>query len=267
MGWIPSYKKPGGGSEYVPPEWSTGTDAEIVEALEKHYTGEIDLTEYWSVGDERTVSLSAMSADGSMESHVAQDIIFVLSAKGGYILSDEITECCFQVDQKYLFSNGTYGEIGPLVSNRNDQSWFGSLRDVWCNSVFYNSIPVSLRPIFKEFKLYAREYSSQTAYRYFTLRAEKELFGTNTNANSSYESTLSQVEYYETSINRVKANSVIQTSDGYNSANYWLRSPRNPSTGIGFCCVVSRYRGLTADSGYDTYPNSSLQGISVFGVI
>jgi len=48
--------------QYTPPDWATGTDAQIVEAINKDRAGEINLRDYWSVGDTRTVNLSAMGA-------------------------------------------------------------------------------------------------------------------------------------------------------------------------------------------------------------
>ena len=120
-------------TEYVPPSWSDGTDEEIVEALEKHYAGEIDLTEYWSVGDERTVSLSSMGEMSPLtDTHAAQDVVFVLSNVGGKYLADGVTECAFQVDQKNCLL-----ETGRMHNfSSNSGGWRDCHRRTWCNSIY-----------------------------------------------------------------------------------------------------------------------------------
>jgi hypothetical protein len=52
-----------------------GTEQEIYDMLEAHYKGVIDVSNYWSVGDSRTIHLSAMEATYVGESHRAQDMI------------------------------------------------------------------------------------------------------------------------------------------------------------------------------------------------
>ena len=63
--------------------WADGTDAEIVAMVNAADDGMINLADYWSVGDERQVTLSAMEATGVGESHVEQTVTFVLMNAGG----------------------------------------------------------------------------------------------------------------------------------------------------------------------------------------
>ena len=49
--------------------WAGGTDEEIVKMVQLADEGKINLSDYWAVGDTRTVQLSAMSATGVGESH------------------------------------------------------------------------------------------------------------------------------------------------------------------------------------------------------
>lgn len=51
--------------------WADGTDEQIAAMIQAADEGEINLADYWNVGDERTVQLSAMEATGVGESHVA----------------------------------------------------------------------------------------------------------------------------------------------------------------------------------------------------
>lgn len=70
----------GGGVKIV--TWADGTDEEIVAMVEAADKGEINLADHWKVGDERVVHLSAMAATEVEESHVAQDVVFVLMHMG-----------------------------------------------------------------------------------------------------------------------------------------------------------------------------------------
>lgn len=238
----------GGGGTYTPPTWSGGTDAEIVEALEKHYNGEIDLTEYWSVGDERTVSLSAMSATGVGESHVAQDVVFVLMNVGGKYLSDGVTECAFVVGQKSCLS-----ETGAMHSSSSTGiAWHNCLRRTWCNDVYYNAIPSTLRSIFQQHLNItgtAGSTATTTVTDYFALPSEKEILGYTSYANSTAESSLSQFSYYATSSNQSKG------------VSYWTRSRRSSSSSARFV-YFSNSSNATSYSSMNT-----AIGIAPFGVI
>lgn len=234
------------------PTWENGTDAEIAEALNAHYLGIINLYDYWSVGDERVVTLSAMEATGVDESHVSQNVTFVLSNVGGKYLADGVTECVFQVDQKDSLTERGYVNS----TNTNVGGWKNSARRIWCNSVYKNAIPSSLRGIFKEFinqsglgntSISGVENTTDT----FALRADIEVFGSIT---YSVAGEGSQVTYYQTSSNRLKRNG--------NSASYqvwWERSPRS-GYGDSFC-------GVNGNGDFYYSIASSTYGIAPFGVI
>lgn len=215
---------PGGYKEkayvYIPPTWSEGTDEEIVEALEKHYNNEIDLTEYWSIGDERTVSLSAMSAYSPLtETHDAQDVTLVLLNVGRKELVtpiNEHTECVFIVGQKNCLTTK-----GLFNNSSKTTGWNSSDRRGWCNNTYYNAIPSSIRSIFKLHNNYVSDaYNATTSTKsedYFCLPSEKEITGSVSGASSNAEANNFLLTYYETAANRIK-----QVS-GTNSA-YWTSS-------------------------------------------
>jgi hypothetical protein len=229
--------------------WSTGTDEEIVAMVNAADNGLIKLSDYWKVGDTRSINLSAMDATGVGESHASQSAEFVLMNVGGKKLSND-KECNFVVGTK-----DSLNESGHMnSSDTNSGGWNSCKRRTWCNSVFYNAIPTALRPIFKQFKnvtASGASTSTTTSTDYFALPAEKEIFGSVTYANSTAESSNSQFEWYKTSSNRVKKVN--------GSAYYWWE--RSPGTGNpGFCLVGSGGSADYASSGFTT-------GISPFGCI
>ena len=260
MGWIPSYKKPGSGGD-MPTiiTWSGGTDEEIVAMLQAHYDGLLDIHDYWSVGDERTISLSAMSAYSPLtDTHVAQDVTFVLTNVGGKYLSDGVTECAFQVDQKDCLK-----EKGYLHSTSNNIWATVCARRPWCNDTYYNSIPSTIRPIFKQFINQTGNADGGTSWAssgvvdtidYFSLRAEIEILGT---TSKSVSGEGSQVDYYKTSSNREKQINGQSSTDDY----YWGRSP-SYNTYNRVVCFCSSLGGTI----YQNSPTWA-RGIAPFGVI
>ena len=217
--------------------WAGGTDEEIVAMVEAADQGVINLSDYWAVGDIRTVQLSAMSATGVGESHAAQQVDLVLMHAGGYDLNAAVasgrTKCSFVVGLKDSLAEAGYMNS----SDTNSGSWNGSARRTWCNNVFRNAIPSTLRAIFKQFKtVTAQTYNgstNQTSVDYFALPAEREIFDARNYCNQTEYNALFQFDYYKTASNRVKKLGKTGTA-----SYWWERSPYyNYSTS--FCYVSS----------------------------
>ena len=216
--------------------WAGGTDEEIANMVAAADAGIINLTDYWAVGDERQVSLSTMSATGVDESHASQTVTFVLMNAGGKTLANATpsgrTECSFIVGMK----NGLAEKGYMNSSDTNSGGWEACARRTWCNDVFRNAIPSTLRNIFKQhLNVTASGSSSTTATStdYFALPAEKEIFGAVTYANSTAEANLTQFEYYKTSSNRIK-----KAGDSGSAYYWWERSPYSGYS-LSFCYVYS----------------------------
>lgn len=212
--------------EIVP--WSTGTDKQIAAMVAAADAGKIVLSDYWSAGDMRTVHLSAMSASsGTGETHAAQDVQFVLTDPGHYTLANG-KPCNFVVLQKNCLN-----ESGKMNSSAtNTGGWNDCPRRTWCNSVYRDAIPSSLRGIFKLFTTYAANgtgTSSVASSDYFALFSEKEIFGSTKYANTTAEAQNSQLDYYKKTSNRKKLVNV-------SASRWWERSPTDGNSGA-FCCV------------------------------
>ena len=225
--------------------WAGGTDEEIVAMVEAADQGLIILSDYWAVGDTRTVQLSAMSATGVGESQSAQEVDLVLMHAGGYELNEAVasgrTTCSFIVGQKDSLATAGYMNS----SNTNSGSWDGSARRAWCNSVYKNALPSTLLPIFKQFKtITAQTYNGSTnqeSVDYFALPAAKEVFGgsatsagdATSHSNLTEFNALFQFDYYKTASNRVKKLGKTGSAD-----SWWERSPYY-NTSTYFCNVNS----------------------------
>ena len=210
--------------------WASGTDEQVAAMVAAADAGQIDLSDYWSAGDTRTVRLSAMSGSVSNanESHAAQDVQMVLTDPGHYTLA----------------AQGT-----------NSGGWENCPRRTWCNSVYRNAIPASLRGIFKQFKVRTANGSGSGVTEstdWFSLFSEKEIFGSTTYANSSAESQNTQLNWYKTSSNRIKRVN--------GSAYFWWE--RSPYSGYS-----NRFCFVTGSGSADwNYANGS-SGLAPFGCI
>ena len=132
-----------------------GTDEELKAMLDAHYAGQINIHDYWNVGDERTVHLSAMDSGDIGESHVEQDVQMILVNSGEMMLSDNNTECAFVVMQKDPLKNGDEIEVGSLgvngtTSDYSTYTWGNSKRKQWCNDTYYNSIAEGFRGLIRQ---------------------------------------------------------------------------------------------------------------------
>jgi len=234
--------------------WQNGTDDEIAAMIAAADAGQIDLTDYWSIGDERTVSLSAMAATGVGETHAAQSVTFVLmdtGANSGYKDANDKT-VNFVVGLKHSLNENGYMNR----TNTNAGSWESCARRTWCNNVFRMAIPETLRGIFKQFKtVTASENNSdtlKTSLDYFALFAEKEVFGTNTYSRAAEANALKQIKYYEVSANRIK-------NVNGSAAIWWERSPSS-NYSYNFC-IVNIYGNAGSNFASDA------GGVASFGCI
>ena len=211
--------------------WADGTDEEIAAMVAAADAGQITLSDYWKASDTRTVHLSAMSGSvaNANESHAAQDVQFVLTDPGHYTLANG-KPCNFVVLQKDCLK-----ESGVMNSqDTNSGGWNDCPRRTWCNSVYRNAIPSTLRGMFKQFKVRTANGSGSGVTEstdWFSLFSEKEVFGSTSYADSSVESQNTQLDWYKTSSNRIKR------MNG-SAVLWWERSPRSGNSRQ-FCHVTS----------------------------
>lgn len=232
--------------------WADGTDEEVAAMVAAADAGKLNLSDYWHEGDTRTVHLSAMSGSvpNANESHVAQDVVMVLTDPGHYTLANG-KPCSFVVLQKDCLK-----ETGVMNENYTSSGgWDSCPRRTWCNSVYRNAIPASLRGIFKQFKVHTATGTgsgSKDSTDWFSLFSEKEVFGSTSYANGSAESQNTQLNWFKTSSNSIKYRNGI-------AVYWWERSPGNGY--VGYFCHASR-------NGYADWAYSdSSYGLAPFGCI
>ncbi len=245
------------GGDYDVVSWADGTDEQIVKLLAAADKGLVDLAEDcgWQVGDTRIVTLGAMAATGVGEAHEGQQVKLVLSHAGATpgISRVDGKKIHFQVDLvDCLNEKGYMNDTGT-----NSGSWDGCARRTWCNKVFYNAVPETIRPIFKEMKVTTAEtYNgslNKESHDYFALRAEMEIFGICSYSNATEAAALGQVDYYKN-----ETQHRVKHAQGSTSL-WWLRSPG--ATNSSYFCIVS-------SGGSANHSNASAtHGVAPFGCI
>jgi len=254
-----------GSFPYVPPpiveivSWEEGTDAQIAAMVAADRSGTINLQDYWSVGDTRSVSLSAMEATGVGETHAAQTVNLVLmdSTCRGFTWTETpssgVTVPRFIVGMKdSLKENGYMNAEGT-----NAGGWRDCARRAWCNSIFYNALPTDLKPIFKYFSWSQGQGGTDTGVNttsdIFALAVDKTIFGSSSNAVEAESALYAQWTWYSTASNRIKK------VNGSNS-QWWEASALKNNTNA-FLNV--------SNAGAATSGNNAIRtrGISPFGCV
>nr|DAG44772.1 MAG TPA: collagen triple helix repeat protein [Bacteriophage sp.] len=247
--------------------FADGTDAEITKMIEAHYAGKINVKNYWSIGDKRTIHHNAMAATGVSESHRANDYVYVIIGIEHDDLVTAIngkTKAAITIQtERILYLNTTqeysdaydtaygYGYMNP--TNSNDGGWESCARRTWCNNTYKKCLPAYIQNMMKQVKkLTSAGYYSdtiKTSNDYAFLTSEIEVFGT---ATQSFTGEGRRYQYFKNATaNRYKKPLHSSTSV---SGSWWERSPY-VNNSISFCYV-------NADGISDVNSASALVGIA-----
>ncbi len=221
----------GGGGPVKIVSWAGGSNTEVAAMIEAADNGLIDLHDYWTVGDERVVHLSAMPDTLTGEGHGAQNAILVLMDSNcigfSYNTADASgsTTPKFMVGIKGVLNDGFTYESGYINSTTsNAGGWRDCVRRAWCNEMLFQAMPIYIQTSFKPFKWKTGMGGAYTSglnetIDYLGLYPEKAILGSNVTYAQTDESALyTQWEYYENASNRIKY-------VGNASAGYWTASP------------------------------------------
>lgn len=212
----------------------TATWEQLNAMAEAYYNDEITLDEiktYWTVGDMRTISVSAMSATGVGESQSAQDVELVILDFEHDDLTTPInghTKALVTLQQRDALS--ARGYINS--TDTNSAGWTSSARRTWCNNIYKAALPSDLQAMIKSVNKLtsagAQSTINTTSDDCF-LVSEIEVFGSIA-YSAAGEGT--QYTYYTTSSNRVKYNGIERSI----VCDWWERSPYE-SDATAFCAV------------------------------
>ncbi len=241
--------------------FADGTDVEIEKMIEAHYAGKISISDYWAVGDKRTIHHNAMDATGVSEPHRANDYVYVIIGIEHDDLVTAIngktkaaitiqTERMLYLDTTTEYNSSYDGshECGYInSSSTNSGGWEGCARRAWCNNVYKKCLPTYIQNMMKQVKkltsVGSRSSTIKASNDYAFLLSEIEIFGSTT---YSYAGEGKQYQYFKNAIaNRYKK---PRYNDSHVSGHYWERSPYSGSENK-FCYVNisgnSYYNGVS----------------------
>lgn len=239
-----------------------GTDAEIAKMIQAHYNNKIKISDYWAVGDTRTVSLSAMAATGVGESHRAQSVKFVIGGFNHDDLTSPINghtkaavtllqkDCLMDATSASNVNNGSADtEKGYMnSSNTNVGGWKNCARRTWCNNVYFKALPTTwqsmVKTVNKKASVGNNSSTIETVQDKIFLAAEIEIFGSTT---YSFSGEGTQYQYYKNATaNRYK---MPKWTSSYVSHVYWERSPYSGDSTY-FCAVGYGGSASAANANY-----------------
>ena len=153
-------------------DWATASDETIVNMVARADAGEINLRDYWNVGDTRKVTLSAIAKDSGsvILAQPEQEIELVLRldtlSDANYELESPVpsnrTKPSFLVETKDCLENLSpfdfiEGEKNVTVTQDGDYTATLSYKTLnshtWLNNNFFNALPSVLKSIFKTVKI------------------------------------------------------------------------------------------------------------------
>ena len=241
--------------------FADGTDEEIAKMVEAHYANKINIADYWTIGDKRKVNLSAMSATYVGESHRAQivemaiadfdhdDLVTSINGHSKAAITLTQVDCLMDASNASNPVNGSSNSENGYMNNTNTNigGWESCARRTWCNSVYYNALPSTIKSTVKEVKKLTsaggQSSTINTTNDKVFLLSEIEIFGSTSYSKSGEGS---QYEYYKTTANRYK---LPKWGSSSNSHIYWDRSPYGSNSSC-FCCVRSGGNADWDSAGY-----------------
>ena len=244
--------------------WDVATDSQVAAMVNGYYSGDLGLgaiKSVWAVGQEREISLSAMTGGDitntevsgvtntlTAEVHRAQTVKMVIldfdhdelttaqGSKTKALITLGQKDCLMDADceagTKYGSSNTEIGRMNN--SDTNLGGWKGCPRRTWCNNNYYNALPNYLKTLVKTVNKLSSEGNQSTnivtTQDKCWLVSETEVYRTRF---YSADGEGTQYPYYATASNRYKLPKWRSSSV---SNFWWERSPRSNATSF---CLVS----------------------------
>ena len=136
--------------------------------LAAHYSGKINIRDYWSLGDSRTISLSSMGKSTPMQVQPAQTSELVIIGFNHDTLETPINgkpKSAMTVQVKNCLS----GSGGFNTTGRYDSGliWSSSSAYYWCNQLFTSMLPSDISGLIKPVNKISNRYSGQSDYAHY----------------------------------------------------------------------------------------------------
>lgn len=186
--------------------WSRGTDEEVVSMITAARQGQYNLSDYWKVGDKRTITLNSIDGVGGGAKHRSQQVDIVISEFGGKKLQDNTT-CLMQWDFKHCMEQ----ECVMNTTDTNAGGYESTVIAPWLDNKVFYALPAWLQGVSKPFYMTTGRGNGSsyvnTKVHKLGLRTAKEIAGTSGTSgwgNVAEASANNHITYYQTTKNRDK---------------------------------------------------------------
>lgn len=233
--------------------WEKGTDAEVVSMITAARNGQYKLSDYWKVGDKRTITLGTIEGVGGAAAVQNAQVDIVITEFGAKTLQNG-TACLLQWD----FASIPIA-VPMRTTDTNSGGYESSLIASWLDSKVFTALPAWLKNVSKSFyaKTSAGSGSSTVNNKIHNLclRTEKEIFGTSYRSPAEGNAN-TYITYYKTEANRKKEGSYWLATTYYESGDTYGNSRY-------MCYVQSNYYGTSLTAGLA----SNYLGVAPYGCI
>jgi hypothetical protein len=225
--------------------------------LEAHYNGEINIADYWAVGDTRTESITAIASGTTGETQDTQEVELIIIGINHDNKADGSGKAAITVQTKNTLV--TTGVMYSSYSGPDYSLWSTCPRRTWCNNDFKSSLSNWIQNLIQTVSKITNRYAWETysAYRGQTtttddvfLLSEFEVFGSHQYLKSTYGSLNSdgtQYDYMKTESNRIKSGG---------SSTWWIRTSMVESN------LNSGIYLVTSSGSASVYPSNYSFGIA-----
>ena len=216
--------------------WEKGTDEEVVSMITAARQGQYNLSDYWKVGDKRTITLNSIDGVGGGATHRSQQVDIVISEFGGKRLQDNTT-CLMQWDFKHCLEQ----ECVMNTTDTNAGGYESTVIAPWLDDKVFYALPTWLQEISKPFYMTtgcgSGSSNVNTKVHKLGLRTAKEIFGNGYFGNAAEASANNHITYYQTTKNLDKGNAYtwlatdcVDPNDSYTTTKCFLALYKFSST-------------------------------------
>lgn len=240
--------------------WKDGSIEQISKMLDAHYKGNINISDYWKIGDSRLESISRIPSGTVREEQPDQVIELVIIGMNHDNLASpigDISKSAITVQPKNCLS--ARGNITSDYRNPFYALWSSKRRD-WCNEEFYNALSTLkglVKPVIKLTNIYSysnEAYLQQKVYKdYAFLLSQWEIWGEQRVDPRAgiLPADGTQYEYMKMRSNRVK------------DMSWWTRTPIiDMGDHVAFSYVGEPHGDFLYPAGGDLYSYGGGSGIA-----
>lgn len=233
--------------------WSEGSWGNISLMLKAHYRGELNIADYWAVGDKRIINISDVPAYNGVTTQPAQAVeLTIISTSGEDVMEDgtksAITVRCGLLSQKHQMHSTGQQSISSTYEGWKTLDMYN-----WLNNQFLNALDQKLQSLIKPVKVISHWYINSsyyetpvvTTYDKVFLPSISQMYTTKPTSDCNMDEG-AQYEYFKT------ASNIIIESGKNTMMTRTTMTMSSSSRSVGYC-----YTRTDSTASYDSLTNQT----------